>query len=52
MRRHGDIIEDLMIMCENNRETEKAQIKRNIFSCVPVLCIVVTGIFLMKRKKA
>ena len=50
MRRHGDITEDLMIVCENNRE--KAQIKRNIFSCVLVLCIVITGIFLMKRKKA
>lgn len=52
MRRHGDIIEDLIIVCENNRETEKAQIKRNIFSCVLVLCIVITGIFLTKRKRS
>ena len=52
MRRHGDIIEDFMRVCENSRETEKAQIKRNIFSCVLILCIVITGIFLMKRKKA
>ena len=50
MRRHGDIIEDLTIGCENNRE--KAQIKRNIFSCVLVLCIVITGIFLTKRKRS
>lgn len=52
MRRHGDIIEDFMRVCESNRETAKAQAKRNILPCVLGLCAVITGICLVKRKRA
>ena len=52
MRRHGDIIEDFMRLCENNRETAKAQIKRSIFPYVLGLFAVITGLCLVKHKRS
>ena len=52
MRRHGDIIEDFMRVCENNRETVKAPAKISIFLYALVLFTVITGLCLVKHKRS